>query len=125
MVGSWVYGTLSTWIGDVDKNRAWDMLGEAKLCFDKVVQSGRLNQEQLKHAEYQLAICEGSDWFWWFGDYNPDEAVSNFEKQFRLNLSNLYKLLGEEAPSYLALSFTQGSGSPEMGGTMRHGVENK
>jgi hypothetical protein len=22
-------------------------------------------------AKIQLAICEGSDWFWWFGDYNP------------------------------------------------------
>ncbi len=36
---------------------------------------------------------------------------------------NLYHLLREEPPAYLALSFTQGSGAPAMGGTMRTGVE--
>jgi len=122
IAGSWVYGTFSTWIGDTDKNRGWDMLGEVKHCFDKVVASGRLSKKKLQIAENQLAICEGSDWFWWFGDYNPGEAVSNFEKQFRLNLSNLYQLLGEEVPAYLSLTFTQGSGDPAMGGAMRPGA---
>jgi len=123
VAGSWVYGTFSTWIGDTDKNRGWDMLGDAKLAFDRVMLTDKLTDKQKQQAEFQLAVCEGSDWFWWFGDYNPGEAVSNFEKQFRLNLANLYRLLGEEPPVYLALSFTQGSGSPAMGGTMRLGVE--
>ncbi len=123
VAGSWVYGTFSTWIGDIDKNRGWDMLGDAKWVFDRVMSSGRLTDNQVQKAECQLAVCEGSDWFWWFGDYNPGEAVSNFEKQFRLNLANLYRLLGEEPPAYLAMSFTQGSGSPVMGGAMRPGVQ--
>jgi len=123
VAGSWVYGTFSTWIGDVDKNRGWDMLGDAKWAFDKAISAGRLTDHQIQQAELQLAVCEGSDWFWWFGDYNPGEAVSNFEKQFRLNLANLYRLLGEEPPAYLAMSFTQGSGAPAMGGAMRPGVE--
>ncbi|MEN8259054.1 MAG: glycoside hydrolase family 57 protein [Pseudomonadota bacterium] len=122
VAGSWVYGTFSTWIGDVDKNRGWDMLGDVKWCFDKITTLGRISDEQLKKAEHQLAICEGSDWFWWFGDYNPEEAVSSFECQFRLNLANLYQLLGEEPPSYLAEVFTHGSGSPLMGGAMRPGT---
>ena len=125
VAGSWVYGTFSTWIGDSAKNRGWEMLGEAKGCYDKVVSTGRLSKIRLKEAEVQLAVCEGSDWFWWFGDYNPGETVSDFEHQFRLNLTNLYHLLGEEPPAYLYLSFTQGSGSPAMGGAMRPGlVEN-
>lgn len=123
MAGSWVYGTFSTWIGDPDKNRGWDMLGDAKWAFDKVRATGRLSKMQVMEAEFQLAVCEGSDWFWWFGDYNPGQAVSSFEKQFRLNLANLYSILGEEVPAYLALSFTQGSGAPAMGGTMRKGTD--
>ncbi len=123
VAGSWVYGTFSTWIGDADKNCAWDMLGDVKKVFDKVVADGRLAEQQLAVAELQLAVCEGSDWFWWFGDYNPGEAVSDFERQYRLNLTNLYRLLGEEPPAYLALSFTQGSGDPAMGGAMRRGNE--
>ena len=27
-------------------------------------------------ASRQLAQCESSDWFWWFGDYNPPDAVA-------------------------------------------------
>ena len=123
VAGSWVYGTLSTWIGDCDKNRGWDMLGDVKTEFDKAITEQRLTEQQISEAELQLAVCEGSDWFWWFGDYNPGEAVSNFEKQYRLNLANLYRLLGIQPPAYLALSFTQGSGSPAMGGAMRPGLE--
>lgn len=125
VAGSWVYGTFSTWIGNVDKNRGWDMLGDAKWAFDKVITTGRLSSEKRQKAEIQLAICEGSDWFWWFGDYNPSAAVSDFEQQFRLNLTNLYDLLGCEPPSYLKITFTQGSGTPAMGGAMRPGVEVK
>ena len=123
VAGSWVYGTFSTWIGDADKNYGWDMLGDVKMVFDRVVADGHLSEQQLAMAEQQLAVCEGSDWFWWFGDYNPGEAVSDFEKQYRLNLTNLYRLLGEEPPGYLALTFTQGSGKPAMGGAMRRGIE--
>jgi len=123
VAGSWVYGNFATWIGNIDKNRAWEMLIEAKYVFDQVLAEETLSITQRLAAEQQLAICEGSDWFWWFGDYNPSEAVSNFEKQFRLNLSNLYCLLNKAPPAYLALSFTQGHGAPAMGGTMRLGSE--
>ena len=43
VAGSWVYGTFSTWIGDPDKNRAWDLLGDAKKAFDAAVVAGRLS----------------------------------------------------------------------------------
>lgn len=119
--GSWVYGTFSTWIGDSDKNRGWDMLSEAKHHFDEAVASGRLAPEALQRAEQHLAACEGSDWFWWFGDYNPAESVNDFERLFRLHLSNLYQSLGVEAPAYLADSFSHGGGSPSRGGVMRPG----
>ncbi len=123
VAGSWVYGSFSTWIGDRAKNRGWDMLIEAKQCFDEVVAKGELDHGQLARAEQQLAVCEGSDWFWWFGDYNPADSVSSFESLFRLNLSILYQYLGILPPSYLTQVFTYGSGSPAAGGTMRPGQE--
>lgn len=117
--GSWVYGTFSTWIADPEKNRGWDMLVDAKLAFDQA--APRLNPEQRAAATRQLAVCEGSDWFWWFGDYNPENAVSDFEQLYRLHLSNLYRLLQLSPPDYLARPFTHGGGTPEHGGTMRPG----
>ena len=123
VAGSWVYGTFSTWIGDVDKNRGWDMLGDAKRMFDEVTASGRIDSEQLAAAQHQLSICEGSDWFWWFGDYNPADSVQDFDRLFRMHLANLYQLLGKEPPEYLAHAFSHGSAGPgpAHGGVMRPG----
>jgi alpha-amylase/alpha-mannosidase (GH57 family) len=117
--GSWVYGTLSTWIGEPDKNRGWDMLGDAKRAFD--VAAPGLGAEQLERARRQLAVCEGSDWFWWFGGDNPGETVADFEQLFRQHLTNLYQLIGREPPEYLAQVFTRGGGAPKHGGAMRPG----
>jgi len=122
VAGSWVYGTLSTWIGDRDKNRAWDMLMEAKKAYDRKLAIGNLNEKMLQELSIQLARCEGSDWFWWFGDYNPGDTVSDFEQLFRLQLTRLYELLEEEPPAYLSKVFAIGSGDPSLGGVMRQNV---
>jgi alpha-amylase/alpha-mannosidase (GH57 family) len=98
------------------------MLVDAKQAFDRNAGSGRIQGDRLVQAEHQLAICEGSDWFWWFGDLNPAEAVGDFEHLYRQQLANLYQLIGEEPPQYLSQVFTRGSGAPAMGGVMRPGV---
>ncbi len=119
VAGSWVYGTLSTWIGAPDKNRAWDMLGAAKATYDRALASRTWSDAERERLEYQLATCEGSDWFWWFGDDNPAEAVNDFERLYRLQLQQLYELLGEAAPEYLSRPFTTRSGAAEHGGVMK------
>jgi alpha-amylase/alpha-mannosidase (GH57 family) len=121
--GSWVYGTYSTWIGSTDKNLAWDLLCEAKKTYDRVIDKKGLNQKQLAACERQLAICEGSDWFWWFGDYNSSDSVASFDKLYRRNLINLYHLLKEPVPSVLNKSISKGGGYSENAGTMRRGGE--
>lgn len=121
VAGSWVYGSFSTWIGEKDKNRAWDMLIEAKHTYDKVMQSEILSEEDFKAAEMQLATCESSDWFWWFGEYNSSESVAAFDEQFRLHLSNLYQLLKVSPPEYLSHAFSFGTGDPSTGGAMLPG----
>ena len=117
--GSWVYGTFSTWIGMAEKNHAWDLLCEAKTCYDQVINSGRLSPEEQALAAWQLGICEGSDWFWWFGDYNPEGSVQSFDRLYRLNLENLYRLLKLPAPINLQQPISAGGGHAEAGGTMR------
>ena len=119
VAGSWVYGTFSTWIGSPDKNRAWDLLCVAKQNYDMVTAGGRLNEAELKAAEKQLASCESSDWFWWFGDYNPSHAVASFDRLYRHNLIQLYHLLKLPVPANLNFPISHGSGTPEAGGSMR------
>ncbi len=117
--GSWVYGNFATWIGDPDKNRAWDLLCAAKQACDYVLESGRLDEASRRAVEDQLAVCESSDWFWWFGDYNPPETVARFDVLFRANLARLYRLIGVSEPAELAQPISRGGGAPEGGGAMR------
>jgi alpha-amylase/alpha-mannosidase (GH57 family) len=128
--GSWVYGSFSTWIGSKDKNRGWDLLCEAKKVYDKVLKAGSLSEKEQKDCEAQLAVCEGSDWFWWLGDYNSAASVNSFDQLYRRNLSNLYVLLKQPVPADLsnpisAEVLAQLSGDAAMpSGTMKRGQEN-
>lgn len=116
--GSWVYGSFSTWIGQADKNRAWERLVEAKQAYDSALNSNTLSPEEVEQATKQLAICEGSDWFWWFGDVNSSESVRDFDQLFRLQLKNLYGLLKLVVPENLDESLSKGGGNAENAGTM-------
>lgn len=119
--GSWVYGTFSTWIGSKDKNQGWDLLCAAKKVYDDVLLSGSLNAEEVSACERQLCICEGSDWFWWFGDYNSSDSVSSFDQLYRRNLINLYTLLEQPIPAILHKTISAGGGNADNAGTMRRG----
>lgn len=101
VAGSWVYGNLSTWAGHPDKNRAWDLLCEAKRSYDLVIGSGRLEPAARARAERQLAVCEGSDWFWWFGSSNRRAQIEMFDQLYRANLRALYQALELPPPATL------------------------
>ena len=117
--GSWVYGTLSTWIGNPDKNRAWEMLCAVKQCADRALDSDRLDAAAQAEVLRRLAVCESSDWFWWLGDYNSPQSVACFDQLFRENLKALYRLLELPLPANLEHAISKGGGAPESGGTMR------
>ncbi|SEK35014.1 Alpha-amylase/alpha-mannosidase, GH57 family [Ectothiorhodospira marina] len=121
VAGSWVYGNFDTWVGSRDKNRGWEMLIQAKQIFDEVMSQGQLTPAQAEAATLQLAVCEGSDWCWWFGDYNPSGTVSLFERLYRQHLVHLYRLLGKTPPEELSHVLSRGSGEPAAGGVMRQG----
>lgn len=120
--GSWVYGSFSTWIGEPDKNAGWDLLVEAKQTYDKVMAEGTLSPSQQAVATEQLAVCEGSDWFWWFGDYNPAGSVKDFDQLYRRHLEKLYQLLGKRPPEQLQIPLSHGGGDMDNGGVMQRGV---
>src|SRR2546429_9236812 len=116
--GSWVHGTLATWMGDADKNRAWDLLCNAKEAYDRVMQDAGDPGERAA-AGRQLARCESSDWFWGFGDYNPADAVGQFDHPARRQLPTRYRRLVLSAPRRPRPPVVAGPGAPEHGGTMR------
>ncbi len=117
--GSWVYGNLSTWIGDEAKTRGWELLIAAKKAVDDAWST--LSSSQQEQVSEQLCICEGSDWCWWFGDYNPSDAVRDFDHLYRRHLAKLYDLIDQPVPQQLTESISTGGGEAEGGGTMRRG----
>ena len=119
VAGSWVYGDFATWIGAPDKNRAWDLLVAAKEACDAALGAGRVTPDAREAAARQLAVCEGSDWFWWFGDYNPAAAVARFDRLYRANLARLYDLLGVPPPPELAEPVSRGSATAQSEGAIR------
>ena len=111
VAGSWVYGDLATWIGHADKNRAWDLLVDAKRACDDALAAGRLDAATRAAVRDQLGVCESSDWFWWFGDVHPAASVAAFDRLFRASLARVYALLGAPPPEALALPVSTGSAS--------------
>lgn len=102
-------GGLSSWIGDVARNRAWDLLCDAKTLFDQYVVEGSLDDHEQRLAERQLAVCESADWFLAMGDANERRAglaLAAFER----HIVNLYQILGEAPPPGVSRSPPGGAG---------------
>lgn len=117
--GSWVYGNFAIWIGDTGKNRAWELLTEAKGHVDRALESGKLDDAARADVLGQLAVCEGSDWFWWLGGDNSPENSADFDELFRAQLSALYRLLGETPPDSLEAGMAPQAERDAPGGSMR------
>jgi len=92
--GSWIYGDFEKWLGSPKKNKAWEYLEIARVDFEK--NKVFLEPEKLALAEKQMLILEGSDWFWWYGD----DDTGDFDRLYRMHLSNLYSIMGKEIPPY-------------------------
>jgi alpha-amylase/alpha-mannosidase (GH57 family) len=96
--GSWVDGSLTTWIGDPAKNRAWDLLTAARHTLAKHAEATPANNPAAWEALY---AAEGSDWFWWFGEGHSSSQDAMFDQLFREHLVALYQALNEQVPSEL------------------------
>ncbi len=92
--GSWIESDFSTWIGDPVKNRAWELLAQARQLIEDHPRATASTWESLWAAE-------GSDWFWWFGMGHSSAHDAIFDQLFREHLQALYKDLGEAIPSVL------------------------
>src|SRR5262249_52389267 len=98
--GSWIDGKFAIWIGDPDKNRAWEALTAARrACGDSPA------------AMEQIYVAEGSDWFWWFGEPFHSAEDFLFDRLFRSRLCAAYAAAGKKVP--LALKAPLGRGSPK------------
>lgn len=97
--GSWNRG-FRLWIDEPLKNLAWKYLKQVKDDFEDFVNKNPDNNN-IYAAQKELFICEGSDWFWWYGEPNDSGRDNIFDYLFREHLKNVYKFLGLSVPEYL------------------------
>jgi len=122
VAGSWVHGTLTTWIGDPAKNRAWELLCDARAAY--LAKCPTLPMAQREVVERQMRICEGSDWFWWLGENNPLPIQRRFDALFRAHLRKLYQQLEVPVPRSVSVPLVDSAHTAsfaEMGGVMKRG----
>ncbi len=105
--GSWIDGTLRTWIGDPVKNRGWDLLSDARAAVHahyadfSAIEAGDPELAQL------LLAAESSDWWWWFGEGHSSPYDSAFDHLFRRHLQAIYQRIGEPVPDALRSPLAQ------------------
>ncbi|MFH0762348.1 MAG: glycoside hydrolase family 57 protein, partial [Candidatus Omnitrophota bacterium] len=97
--GSWIFAEFGKWIGNPSKVRAWEWLAQARRELQDIItkDEGRGTRNEINLALKQIYIAEGSDWFWWYGE----DPGGDFDRLFRMHLSNFYRIIGKEAPEYL------------------------
>jgi len=96
--GSWIDGTFATWIGQTAKNKAWDLLSQARKV---LAQHPEATEDKNPAAWEALYAAQGSDWFWWLGTGHSSNDDDTFDLLFRENLIALYRALDEEVPDVL------------------------
>jgi alpha-amylase/alpha-mannosidase (GH57 family) len=105
--GSWINGNFKIWIGNEEKNRAWELLVGAVKVYDSLESDDASFVYTKELAFEELLKAEGSDWFWWYGDDNHTQQKGIFDMLFRTYLTNFYMILGSRVPE--ALSFPIGT----------------
>lgn len=88
------------WIDEPVKDLAWTYLKHVRQDFSDFVKREPLNPN-IELARQELFICEGSDWFWWYGEPNYSGRDNIFDFIFRSHLKNIYKYLDLESPKFL------------------------
>lgn len=98
--GSWINRDFMLWVGEPTKNLAWQYLDRTR-CDLKEFEKEELDSVLLKQAWQEIYVCEGSDWFWWYGEPNDSGQDNIFDLLFRSHLKNVYKILDKPTPEYL------------------------
>ncbi len=100
--GSWIDQNFRVWIGSPEDNLAWNCLKRTRMLLQRATSGdSTISSEKKGLAWEEIYIAEGSDWFWWFGDDFSSDNDEEFDRLFRMHLSNVHVLLDLQVPDYL------------------------
>lgn len=97
--GSWINRNFQLWVGEPVKNVAWTYLKQVKEDLNSFIEKNP-DHKNIKLAQKELMIVQGSDWFWWYGEPNDSGQDHIFDYLFREHLKNVYRYLGLQPHSF-------------------------
>lgn len=100
--GSWIYGTFDTWVGQSEKNRAWELIYQTKR--ETAASYRKLDKETQAAVDEHFLASECSDWFWWYGEDHYSDFLAEFDMLFRSHLIAVYECCDMPVPSNLYLN---------------------
>ena len=95
--GSWIRGDFTTWVGHREKNRAWELLFQARRDFES--RNRIFDDATLEQIRHHFLALECSDWYWWYGDDHMTTFALEFDTLFRKHLIALYRLMQMNPPA--------------------------
>jgi alpha-amylase/alpha-mannosidase (GH57 family) len=104
--GSWIYGDFSTWSGDPQKNRAWELIFDTKRTY--LEYSEDIDSKSKEQIDFHFLASECSDWFWWYGEGHTTSFAMEFDRLFRGHLISIYRLLHIPTPTELLVPIITG-----------------
>ncbi len=140
--GSWINENFDTWIGNPEKNLAWEYLRIVRedLAASKLDPPHRDEKSPQKgskrwcaHRAWEaLYAAEGSDWFWWFGTGHFEDMDHHpFETTFLSYLHSIYTLARQAGASIPERSFApitkkhKSHVTRKQGGTMAQSAQDQ
>jgi len=104
--GSWINANFDTWIGNREKNQAWEYLRIAREDLERSgvaspKPSAKISEPKTKEWQAHMAweamyAAEGSDWFWWYGtNQHVPGGTTPFDRSFIGLLDSVYRLARE------------------------------
>lgn len=90
--GSWMEGSLRTWIGSPAHAEAWQALLQARQQLERA--RAVLPPPYWREALEHLLVAEGSDWFWWRSPEHPTPAAPLFEQLFWWHIERALQIVG-------------------------------
>ena len=109
--GSWLNRNFRLWIDEPTKDVAWTYLKNVRDDLCKYIKKNPYDPN-IAAARKELFVCEGSDWFWWYGEPNDSGRDSIFDYLYREHLKNIYVYLGLPVPEYLDIPISPVSTKP-------------